>query len=149
MSELRTGSPAAFADEVLRDCLHAFPEVAFSVTGQCMRPDLNEGERVRLVSPVLRPPRLGDVVLTRCGGDLRLHRLVWGPPFVRRATGLRTQADRASSLDPTLGAADILGTVVAVEGRGYSPRPIRAIQSLARAALNRLRSAARSLRLVR
>jgi hypothetical protein len=143
VSELRT-APPAFADQVLRDCFVAFPEVIFAVTGRCMSPDLREGERVRLVSPALRRPRLGDVVLTRTGGDLRLHRLVWARPLASRA-GLRTKADRASCLDPTLGEADILGTVVAVEGRGYAPRPLRAIQSLAGAALDRLRSAARPL----
>jgi hypothetical protein len=148
MSELRTAAPA-FADQVLRDCFLAFPEVVFAVTGRCMSPALREGDRVRLVPPVLRRPRLGDVVLTRTGGDLRLHRLVWGPPLARRAAGLRTKADRAPSFDPALGEGDILGTVVAVEGRRYERQLARALVSLARAGMSRLRRAARSLRLAR
>ncbi|HEY6554533.1 MAG TPA: S24/S26 family peptidase [Vicinamibacteria bacterium] len=139
MSELRT-APPVFADQVLRDCFLAFPEVVFAVTGECMSPDLREGERVRLVSPALRAPRLGDVVLTRTGGDLRLHRLVWGPPFARRA-GLRTKADRAPSFDPALGEGDILGTVVAVEGRPYERRLAGALVSLVRATVRSLRLA--------
>jgi hypothetical protein len=139
MSDLRTAAPPAFADRVLRDCLEAFPEVVFAVTGHCMTPDLAAGERVRVVSPAHRRPRLGDVVLTRSGGDLRLHRLVWGPPFVRRAAGWRTQADRARTFDPSLAEEDVLGTVVAVEGRSYARRPARALLSLGRAVIARLR----------
>jgi hypothetical protein len=127
---------------VLRDCLDAFPEVVFAVTGQCMSPDLSEGERVLVVSPSRHRPRVGDVVLTRSGGDLRLHRLVWGPPFARRSAGWRTQADRSLLFDPALAEEDVVGTVVAVEGRRYRPRPARALLSLARAVLARLRFAA-------
>jgi hypothetical protein len=135
MSELKT---APFSEQVLRDCLRAFPEVVFAVTGECMRPDLAAGERVHLVAPARHEPRLGDVVLTRNGGALRLHRLVWRPPLSR---SWRTQADRASLPDPALFAADILGTVVAVEGRAYRRRPLRALASLTRAVLTRVRAA--------
>ena len=119
MSELRT---AAASDLILRDCLDAFPEVVFAVTGRCMSPDLAEGDRVRLVSPHRRPPRVG------------------------RTAGWRTQADRAVLLDPSLAAEDVLGTVVAVEGRRYERRPARAFLSLARAVVTRFRLAASSLR---
>jgi hypothetical protein len=143
MSELRTAAPAGPEDRILRDCLAAFPEVVFAVTGGCMDPALAEGERVRLVSPAHQSPRLGDVVLTRGEGGLRLHRLVWGPPLARRAAGWRTQADRSSLLDPSLAEADVLGTVVAVLGRSYARRPGRALLSLTRAVFARLRSALR------
>ena len=43
-------------------------------------------------------------------------------------------------------AEDILGTVVAVEGRRYERRPARAFLSLARAVVTRFRLAASSLR---
>lgn len=142
MSGLRTTTPVA--DRILRDCLEAFPQVVFAVTGHCMSPDLAEGERVLVMSPSRHRPRLGDVVLTRSGGDLRLHRLVWGPPFVRRRAGWRTLADRASCLDPSLAEADVLGTVVAVEGRNYQPSPARAVWSLSRAIVTRLRAACSS-----
>ena len=142
MSELRTTTP--FADRILRDCLDAFPKVVFAVTGRCMSPALAEGERVFVVSPSRRRPRLGDVVLTHSGGDLRLHRLVWAPPFVRRSAGWRTQADRASCFDPSLAEEDVLGTVVAVEGRPYARKPARAVWSLSRAIVTLLRAACSS-----
>jgi hypothetical protein len=144
VSELRTPPPAASKDRILRDCLDAFPEVVFAVTGRCMSPALAEGERVRLVPLARRRPRLGDVVLFRSEGSLRLHRLVWGPPLVRRTAGWRTQADRSSLVDPSLAEADVLGTVVAVLGRPYERRPLRALVSLARAVLARLRLALRA-----
>jgi hypothetical protein len=146
VSELKTTAAAALSEPILRDCLAAFPEVVFAVTGRCMSPDLAEGARVRLVSRARRPPRFGDVVLTRSGGGLRLHRLVWGPPFARRTGGWRTLADRSSLFDPSLAEADVLGTVVAIEGRSYGGRPVRALSSLVRAAFARLCSALRSRR---
>jgi hypothetical protein len=144
MSELRT--EAAFSGQVLRECLDVFPEVVFAVTGHCMSPDLAEGERVRVVSTARRRPRFGDVVLTVRGADLRLHRLVWGPPLARSRSGWRTQADRSSLVDPSLAEAEVLGTVVAVLGRSYARNPVRAVLSLARAACARLRFALRSRR---
>ena len=143
MSELRT---AVSNDSILRDCLDAFPEVVFAVTGRCMTPDLTEGQRVSVVSPRRRRPRMGDVVLTRSDGTLRLHRLVWGPLFARQTVGWRTKADQASLFDPRLAAEDILGTVVAVEGQPYERRPDRALLSLARAVFTRLRLAGSSFR---
>jgi hypothetical protein len=131
---------AAFEERVLRDCLSAFPEVVFAVTGQCMSPDLADGARVKLVSPRRHRPRLGDVVLTSQAGELRLHRLVWGPPLVGGGAGWRTKADRARVLDPSLAEDDVLGTVVAVEGRRHPRKPVRAILSLAHAAVARVRA---------
>jgi hypothetical protein len=99
-------------DAILRDCLRAFPFVELTVTGECMRPALLPGARVRLVSSDERPPRVGDVVLARHPEGLRLHRLVWGPPFALPGTSWRTQADRGALWDPALRPADVLGTVV-------------------------------------
>jgi hypothetical protein len=139
VSELKT--PLPFEERVLRDCLGEFPEVVFAVTGHCMSPDLAAGARVRLVPPARRRPRLGDVVLTARDGELRLHRLVWGPPLVPRRSGWRTKADRARALDPSFDEDALLGTVVAVEGRRYPGRPLRALLSLAQAAASRVRAA--------
>jgi len=99
-------------DAILRDCLRAFPFVQLTVTGECMRPALLHGERVRLISSDQRPPRVGDVVLARHPEGLRLHRLVWGPPFALPGTLWRTQADRGALWDPALRPADVLGTLV-------------------------------------
>ena len=99
---------ACFAEEALRDCLLAFGRVRFRVTGACMRPDLPPGQVVT-ISREPRP-RIGDVVLVRQAGGLRLHRLVLGPPLSRSVW--RTKGDRLPALDPPLGPGDILGTVV-------------------------------------
>jgi hypothetical protein len=91
------------------------------------------------VGPERQRPALGDIVLARLGGGLRLHRLVWGPPLASTATRWRTKADRAPFVDPSVGADDVLGTVVAVEGRERGLRDVpRAIGSLAGAAWARL-----------
>lgn len=110
---------ASSPDAILRDCLRAFPFVQLTVTGECMRPALLPGERVRLVSPDERPPRVGDVVLARHPEGLRLHRLVWGPPFALPGTLWRTQADRGALWDPALSPSDVLGTV---DDAGRMPR---------------------------
>lgn len=139
LSDLETASDS-FRARALAECLSAFPEVTFAVTGHCMGPDLAEGRRVVLVGRDRRPPRIGDVVLTGGGGALRLHRLVWRWPFPGSFGALRTKADRAAFLDPALRPQDVLGLVVAVEGRAYARRPGRALRSLLGAAFLRLRA---------
>jgi hypothetical protein len=130
----------SFRDRVFHECLLAFPDVTFTVKGHCMRPDLVDGQRVRVVGPTQRKPRLGDVVLTRRADHLRLHRLVWKPLRPRSRTGWRTMADRGTFLDPSLTEGDVIGTVVAVDGRAYARRPWRALRSLLSAVLGRSRS---------
>jgi hypothetical protein len=130
-----------FREDLVRECLTSFPWVRLKVTGQCMRPLLDDGDRVHLVHAGRRPPRLGDVVLSRGPDGLRLHRLVWGPPLALPGTRWRTKADRGRLLDPPLGPQDVLATVVAVEKRPRQRcrRVGLALVSLARAALARLR----------
>jgi len=133
-----TPPPGARAEGILRSLLGGFPFLRLTVTGDCMRPALSPGDRVHVVSPEQRPPRVGDVVLARHRDGLRLHRLVWGPPL---ALGLRwrTQADRGAIWDPALEPADVLGTVVAVEG-APDRRPIRGRMTSLRSLLRGLRS---------
>jgi hypothetical protein len=130
-----------FAEELLRDCLSAFPHVRLTVTGRCMEPAIRNGDKVHLVAAARRPPRLGDVVLARQKEGLRLHRLVWGPPLAPAGAAWRTRADRGSLPDPPIAAGDVLGSVAAVERRPdeTSRRAGRALLSLAGAALARLR----------
>jgi hypothetical protein len=71
---------------------------------------------------------------------VRLHRLVWTPCAVARASW-RTKADRAAFLDPRLSLGDVVGTVVAVAGRAYRRRPGRAFWSLLQAVAGRARAA--------
>jgi len=135
-----SGTPPrlAQADGILRDLFGGFPFLRLTVTGDCMRPALAPGDRVRLVSREQRPPRVGDVVLARHPEGLRLHRLVWGPPLARLGLRWRTQADRGAIWDPALEPEDVLGTAVEVEG---SPG-LRAL----RGRLTSLRSLLRGLR---
>ena len=139
------GVEVPFGEELLRDCLDSFPHVRLTVTGRCMEPAIAHGERVRLVSALRRPPRVGDVVLSRQKEGLRLHRLVFGPPLAPPGSRWRTKADRGLLLDPPLEAKDVLAKVVSVEGRPRA-RPRRALQALVSLALGlaaRLRGAAR------
>jgi hypothetical protein len=130
-----------FREDLVRECLASFPWVRLSVTGRCMRPLLDDGDRVHLVRAARRPPRLGDVVLSRGPEGLRLHRLVWAPPLVLPGTRWRTKADRGRLLDPPLEPEDVLATVVAVERRPHERcrRVGLALVSLAGATLARLR----------
>lgn len=121
-------SRIAAAEELLR----LFPRAVLTVSGGCMEPSIPEGATVVLESAATRPPRFGDVVLSRQPGGLRLHRVVWAPR--REGGGWRTQADRAGSLDPRLSRRDLLATAVAIEGRrGGARRRGRALRSLLRA----------------
>jgi hypothetical protein len=125
---------SAKADAVTMDCLEAFPEARLKVTGRCMVPALADGETVRLEATARRPPRLGDIVLARLPEGIRLHRVVWGPPFPGR---LRTQADSGWRWDPPISLEAVLGTVV-----GVADEPGRVVRDVGRA----LRSLSRALR---
>jgi Uncharacterised nucleotidyltransferase len=138
--QMAESEPEMSAEQgLLAGCLDSFPEARLTVTGRCMEPALVAGERVLLAGPAERTPRLGDVVLFRHPSGLRLHRLV-----LRRGRLWRTKADRASALDPAIAPSQVLGTVVAVEGRPDAGprRPAHALLSLGRALLGRLRARA-------
>jgi hypothetical protein len=96
-------------DAVLDDCLGSFDRLRLTVTGDCMRPSLEPGDTVVLEPARRRPPRFGDVVLLRHPAGLRLHRLIWRPPFL----AWRTKADRSAFCDPALRPKDLVATVVA------------------------------------
>jgi hypothetical protein len=134
--ESEAGMPPALA--ILQASLEQFPFARLSVTGSCMEPLLRAGEKVVLAR---RAPRLGDIVLTRSVKGLRLHRLVFAPPALRGVVW-RTKADRALLLDPAIARADVLATVVAIEGRpGVVRNRRRALLSLAEGVWCRLRGA--------
>ena len=144
-TEAGDGVEVPFGEELLRDCLAEFPHVRLTVTGRCMEPALAHGEKVHLVSAARRRPRVGDVVLSRQKQGLRLHRLVFGPPFAPPGARWRTKADRGLLLDPPLRAEDVLASIVGVEGRpGARPRrTLLALASLARAVVARVTGGAR------
>jgi hypothetical protein len=78
-----------------------------------MRPWLFEGDRI-WVGGLDAPLRPGNLVLTRAGDTLLVHRVVqlWGDGRVL------TQGDLHSRPDPVWAPADVLGRVVQVERRG-------------------------------
>ncbi|MBN2371471.1 MAG: S24/S26 family peptidase [Vicinamibacteria bacterium] len=100
--------------EYLRQCLADFARVRLRVTGTCMRPVLAPGDDVELVSAARRHPFMGDVVLVRHAAGLRLHRLVWGPPFAGAHRAWRTASGRGV-VDAPLRSEDVLATVVSIE----------------------------------
>jgi hypothetical protein len=128
----------AWAAGVARTYLDAVGRVRLAVTGVCMAPLLDERQPVEIASTALQRPRFGDVVLFEHPQGLRLHRIVWAPLFSRGRW--RTAGDAARFLDAPLQRRDVLGVVVAVDGR----RPSRlqgggaALRSLARALLRKL-----------
>ena len=134
-------SSEPFRERLLRECLASFPWIRLTVTGRCMQPALDNGEKIHLVAAARRAPQLGDVVLARGPEGLLLHRLVWGPPLSPPGARWRTKADRALLLDPPLAPSDVLATVVAVERRPHTRprRPVAALLSLGRAVVARLR----------
>lgn len=141
MAEVREAEVSSrVAEAILADCLAAFPHVRLSVAGECMRPALDPGQTVLVVGRARRAPRVGDVVLVRQAEGLRLHRLVWGPPLVSVRSPWRTKADASRRWDPRVPPADVLGTVVEVEGRcGDPPGAWAALPSLLRALLAHFR----------
>jgi hypothetical protein len=125
--------PAATAEAILADCLRSFAHVRLTVTGECMGPALRPGDTVLVAEPSRRPPRFGDVVLFRHPEGLRLHRLVWAPPLAGIGSAWRTKGDRARRWDPHISSGDVLGTVIAVEGRDSAAGVPTALRSLAQA----------------
>jgi hypothetical protein len=85
-----------------------------SQTEACMRPVIEPGDEVELVSAARRPPFVGDIVLARQVVGLRLHRLVWGPPFAGPHRAWRTASDRGV-VDAPLNSQGVLATVVSIE----------------------------------
>jgi hypothetical protein len=132
------GWDAAAFEVAACELLRGFPNLRLRVSGACMAPAIPEGAIVVLERAERARPRFGDVVLARHEGGLRLHRLVWAPAG---DSAWRTQADRAPLFDAALRRADVLATVVEVDGSGAPPRRAR----LAAACL--LRSLLRVVRL--
>jgi hypothetical protein len=135
----RAPETVVVAPGFVEELLAHFPEALLTVTGDCMRPVLRPGDRVRLESARRRPPRLGDVVLVRQAQGLRLHRLIW-----KGRRTWRTKGDRSFHADPRLRPQDVIATVAGVEGgadvrRGWRRATLR---SLLAAAAVRVRATA-------
>ena len=123
------------AEMILRDCLQGFDAIRLRVTGDCMAPALRPGDLVTVRSTRSCPPRLGDVVLFRAAGGLRLHRLVPGLP--RDGSLLRPKADRAPHWDAPIDRAALIGTVVSLQRDDHALHP-RSVVAALRSALHGL-----------
>jgi hypothetical protein len=116
------GWEAGTSEAVLRECLNTFPHIRMRVTGICMTPDLHPGDIVSITSPARRPPKWGDIVLVRNQDGLRLHRLIWRWPFASDRFPWLTKADSSVHCDPRVSSANLLGTVVRIEGASPAAR---------------------------
>jgi len=116
------GWESGISEAVLRECLNTFLHLHIRVTGTCMTPELHPGDTVSVASAARRPPRWGDIVLVRNRDGLRLHRLVWRWPFASDRFPWLTKADRSVECDPRVSPADLLGTVVRIEGASLARR---------------------------
>ena len=86
------------------------------VSGDSMRPTLEDGDRVR-IDVSSRVPRFGDLVLFRQADYVAVHRCL-GPVRGAAAGGpYRARGDGRIRLDPPVAREAVLGRVTALDGR--------------------------------
>lgn len=113
------------AEAVLRDTLTVTGKGVLVVTGACMEPALAANATIAVRAGTRA--RVGDIVLFRGPGGLRLHRVV-----ARSRATLRTKGDRGRVLDPPVPRDAVIAVVEGSESRGVAL--FRAAVSLCRAA---------------
>jgi hypothetical protein len=140
----RSGETTLFdvmKSDLLIQCGETFNHFRLRVTGSCMEPVLSHGDTVLIADASTRSPQIGDIVFLRHQNGYKLHRLIWGPPFIPRFLAWRTKADRADIWDGKHSYRDIIGTVIAVE-RNIAHRNISsisiAIRSLVKGFINKM-----------
>ena len=126
MSSSAVGFDADWSEQALRALLEEWDGVRLRVRGNCMAPQLREGEVVTLQAARRLRPRWGDIVLVRTPAGLRLHRIVWRSA---RGQAWRTKGDQAPFWDAAVGSDQILA--VAPKTR----QPATALRSLLRAVI--------------
>lgn len=97
--------------------------VRFRASGASMAPAIRDGDAITVAPVAAGRLRRGEVVLARRGGGLVAHRLV---RRLRRPDGaleLLLRGDAASTDDPAVPEADVLGRVVEVDRGGLRTRP--------------------------
>jgi uncharacterized repeat protein (TIGR01451 family) len=95
-----------------RDLLRAGQNVCFQAQGMSMFPEIKNGELVHVAPVSAGELRCGEIVLIEDGTKLRAHRLI--AKDVRRDQFM-TQGDANPERDAPVGAAQILGRVIAKE----------------------------------
>jgi hypothetical protein len=131
--ELRARAIAALAADTLRAGL----ELKFRAVGTSMIPAIWPGDVLTVQPASVAFPKVGAIALTLARGSLRAHRVVEhrGTAVAR---SIRTRGDALSMCDPEAPSAEVLGTVVARNGRHFE-RGLQARGSLIEV-LNRVSS---------
>ena len=121
--EERNMSPE-ITEDWIRACLREGESAELTVMGSCMKPALIEGDKVTL-SDLLRPVRIGDIVLIRTPAGLRLHRVL-----IRHGETVRTKGDHGIYLDPPTPRSRVVARCLVAEPLGT--RALRTFLSLLR-----------------
>lgn len=105
--------------------------VALKIVGDCMRPDLGNQSSVRLEWKRFYIP--GDVIAFHCTHQqgLMVHRFL-GYVWRRGGWKLITMADQGIRPDPLINASQVIGRVIAQDGREYRITPARRLGALCR-----------------
>jgi hypothetical protein len=142
-------------EKLVGDSLKNGRAVRFRAPGRSMHPTIRHAEMV-IVAP-LTPAglALGDIVLSRCGEKLTVHRFVRrtadptedADPSEPRRPMVVLRGDACRVCDPPIPESRILGKVVAIERRGRRVNPyglhsewVRRIYGLLARLISRLRS---------
>jgi Peptidase S24-like len=105
--------------ELAAEVLQRFSQLRFVAYGTSMLPSIYPGDCLTVTSFGSTPPRCGDIVLCRHGGEFRVHRVarIWneGPSELYVLRG-----DALGEDDPPVPGCELLGRVTSVLRRGRS-----------------------------
>ncbi|MGO4884744.1 MAG: S24/S26 family peptidase [Bryobacteraceae bacterium] len=126
--------------DLAADVLSSFGQARLPVSGFSMFPCMRPGDLLEIRRPA-GPVRIGEVVVFARHGRLVVHRVV-----AHTGDLLATRGDRVRHPDYPISAAEILGSVAAIErhGRRLSP-DLTLSRRMAAAVLRRSEFAARAL----
>ena len=108
--------------ELAAEIVREFSEVRFVAQGTSMLPAIYPGDCLTVRSFGAAPPRRGDIVLCRCDGEFRVHRIV---SILENAPAMSyvLRGDSLTLDDPSVAAADLLGRVTSIARLGQSFDP--------------------------
>lgn len=103
---------------------------SFAIRGGCMWPTIRAGDRIR-IAPLLREPRVGDVLVCYRDTYVVAHRVVQHFHDTHGRSWVRCRGDASVELDAPLRTTEVMGVVDAVEraGRILPPRAAAALSS--------------------
>ena len=112
-------SPAEVAGELMKVHFQSGRHVTLNVEGWSMGHTLGPSRQIA-VMPVIRPPRLGDVVLLKARNRLIAHRII------RKIPGGQyyiTKGDNCTTADTPVAYLDIIGLVMGIKEGGRIRNP--------------------------